>query len=236
MYEELFKNIGLTTNERIVYLALLELGDSTRTSIVKKTGISGSKIYDILDRLATKGLVSIYVMNNTKHFKPLSPTQLLNYLNEKEIELNKQKKEIEQALPMLTAQFLSDKKEQEVELITGLSGIQLYFQEQIAELKKGECNYVIGGTKGNDDEHVIAFFRKIHRLREEKGIKTKMLYNNRQKKTAQQEYGEKEFPNSKTKFIEHTSAVAINIHKNKTLITIFGKDITGVKITSEKVA
>lgn len=236
MFEKIFEDIGLSANERQVYLALLEIGDSTRTNIVKKTGIAGSKIYDVLERLKNKGLVGIYIHNNTKHFKPLNPKQLLNYLDEKEKTVQSQKVEIEQILPILTTKFLENKEEQEVELIAGLKAVHLYFEEQIAELKKGEYNYVIGGTKGNNDEHIIAFFKKIHRLREEKGIKTKMLYNTRQKKTARQEYGTEEFPNSETRYIEHTSAVAINIHNNKTFIIIFGNELTGVKITSQDVA
>lgn len=236
MYEQLFDQIGLSSNERITYLGLLELGDSTRSRIVAKTSIAGSKIYDILERLKTKGLVSIYLKDNVKHFKALNPQQLLHYVEEQESALKEQKKQVQNILPQLTAQFLSGKSEQEVELLSGMKGIQTYFYEQVEELEKGDVNYVIGGTRGINDDHLVAFYRKIHLLREQKGIKTKMLYNKRQKQLVKQSYHQKEFPLSETKFIEHTSAVAINIFKNKTLITIFGKEVTGIKITSKDVA
>ncbi len=45
--------IGLTEGETTVYLALLELGSSTTWNITKKSGISGSKVYEVLDRLIT---------------------------------------------------------------------------------------------------------------------------------------------------------------------------------------
>ena len=230
------ENLGLTRSEEKTYLALLELGDTTRAKIVKETQIAGSKIYDVLERLQKKGLVSIYLKDKIKHFKPLNPKQLINFIKEKEKKIIEEKRIAESLLPQLLAQFSSSKQEQEVELLTGLKSINVYFQEQIEDLEKEETNYVIGGTQGNNDKHIVAFFRRIHKKREEKGIITKMLYNKRQEKTAKKEYGSKEFPNTETKFIQHSSAVSINIHKNKALLMIFGKETIGIKITSQEIA
>jgi len=214
----------------------LELGDTTRAKLVKHTKIAGSKIYDVLERLQQKGLATIYIKNNVKHFKPQHPKQLINFVEEKKARLESKKSEITKILPQLVSQFNSTKQTQEVELLTGLKSIKLFFQEQLEELKKGEKNYVIGGTRGSNDEHIVAFFRNIHLQREKKGIKTKMLYNRWQKKTVSKEYSAKEFPHSQTKFIDHASAVSINIHKNKVLIIIFGKETTGIKITSSDIS
>lgn len=236
MYDEIFNELGLTQSEKLTYLSLLELGDTTRANLVKKTKISGSKIYDVLERLQQKGLATIYIENKVKHFKPQNPKQLINYLSDKQEQINLQKEKIENLLPKLSAEFLSSKKDQEVEMLIGLKSIRLFFEEQIDELKKGEINYVIGGTRGSQEEFVVTFFRRIHIAREKKGLITKMLYNKRQEKIVKQSYSSKEFPKTQTKFIDHTSAVSINIHKNKTLIMIFGKEITGIKITSDAIA
>ena len=50
--------IGLTEGETKVYAALLDLGETTRTELAKKSGISPSKIYDVVNRLMEKGIVS----------------------------------------------------------------------------------------------------------------------------------------------------------------------------------
>ena len=102
-------------------------------------------------------------------------------------------------------------------------------------LKKGETCYVIGGTKGVDEGPIMAFFRKIHLMREKKKIKTKMLYNVRQKKTVEAYYS-KEFPGTTSRFISHTSPVAVNIYNDRTVIIIFGSEITSIHIKSEDVA
>ena len=53
------KTIGLTEGEIKLYNALLELGESTRTELSKKSGISPSKIYDVANRLLEKGIIEI---------------------------------------------------------------------------------------------------------------------------------------------------------------------------------
>ena len=234
--EQVLKELGLTSSEIKVYLALLDLGDSTRGDIVNKSGISGSKIYDILEKLKEKGLISIYDQNQIRHFKPVNPKQILNYIDCKKEEVNKIEQDAKSILPMLLLKFNSTAKEQEVELLNGLKGLEILFREQIDLLNAGETCYVIGGTKGAEEEPVVAFFQKIHLLREQKKIKTKMLYNLRQKSTTEKYYSSKKYPHTKTRFIKHTSPVAIDIYKDRTVIIIFSEAITAIHIKSEDVA
>jgi len=84
MIEQTLKSIGLTGGEIKVYLALLELGTSSVGKIIKRSGISGSKTYEVLDRLSNKGLVNSIIKNNVKYFEPSSPDKILSYLEEKQ--------------------------------------------------------------------------------------------------------------------------------------------------------
>jgi sugar-specific transcriptional regulator TrmB len=237
MDEEILTKIGLTDSEKKVYLALLESGDSTRGQLVNKSKVAGSKIYDLLNKLQEKGLVSIYIKDKIKHFKSTNPNQILNYIEDKKNEFINLEKEAKTIIPALLNSFNSSKEEQEVQLITGLKGLQIIFREQLEILKSGESCYVIGGTKGIDEEVVQAFFEKIHLMREQKGIKTKMLYNLRQKTTVEKAYSSKnKFPLTTARYIEHSSPVAINIYKDLTIIIVFGKQITSIYIKSQEIA
>lgn len=230
------REIGLTESEISVYLSLLELGDSTRANIVKASQIAGSKVYDILERLQVKGLVSIYIKNKVKHFKPTSPKQILYYLEDKKSQIVNTERQVNLIMPELLSKFGSSKEDQEVELLAGLKGLEIIFREQIDLLHKGETCYVIGGTQGIEEEAVQFFFQKIHKLRDERGIKTKMLYNLGQKDLVKKLYSSKEYEGVKTKYITHTSPVAINIYKDRTVIIIFGKKISAIHIKSQDVA
>ena len=65
--------IGLTEGEIKIYDALLELGETTRTRLAKKSGISPSKIYDVINRLVEKGIVSVVKKQGVLHFSAASP-------------------------------------------------------------------------------------------------------------------------------------------------------------------
>lgn len=239
MNEAILQEIGLTESEKKVYLALLELGDSTRYDIVNKSKVAGSKIYELLEKLQEKGLVSIYLKNKIKHFKPTNPNQILNLIKHKKANILNLEEQAKQLLPELLTKFNSSKEDQEVEIISGIKGLEMIFREQIDILKKGETCYVIGGTWGTGEgmeKQTQMFFEKIHVMREQKKIKTKMLFNSKQKETTKKLYSSKKYPHTTTKFIEHTSPVAINIYKDKTIIIIFGKQISSIYITSKEVA
>lgn len=231
---ELLREIGLTDSEIKVYLTLLELGDSTKGPITNSSQITGSKTYEILERLKHKGLISEYIKDKIKHYKASNPNQILRYLEEKQEKITDVEEKIKNILPTLLLKFQSSKKDQEVELFTGLKGLQAIFYEQIEIMNSGETNYVIGGTKGIDEEAVIAFFQKIHQLRAKKKIKTKMLYNKRQKTNTDELFNT--YAYTTTKYIDHTSPVAINIYNDRTVIIIFGKQISAIHIKSEEVA
>lgn len=234
---DILNEIGLSESEKKVYLALLDLGDSTRGDIVNKSGVAGSKIYELLQKLQEKGLVSIYLKDNIKHFRVTNPKQILNYLDNKKRKLLEIEKRAELILPELLTKFNSSQKNQEVELITGLKGLEIIFREQIELLKKGDTCYVIGGTnKGVDEKVVQGFFEKVHLMRERKKIKTKMLFNLEQKESVSKLYSTKKYPETTTRYIEHSSPVAINIYKDRTIIIIFGADIISISIKSQEVA
>jgi len=234
--EQVLKELGLSQSEIRVYLALLELRDSTRSDIVNKSGIAGSKVYDILEKLKEKGLISIYDQNRVRHFKSINPKQILNYVEGKREEVNKIEQDVKSILPTLLLKFTSSAKEQEVELLSGLKGLEILFREQVEILNEGDICYVIGGTKGTEEEPIVAFFQKIHLLREGKKIKTKMLYNLRQKISTDRIYSSKKYPHTETRYIKHTSPVAINVYKDRTVIIIFSGAITAIHIKSEDVA
>ena len=58
MIRPILQRIGLTEGEIKVYLSLLEIGSATSGKVTRSCGISGSKVYEVLDRLNKKGLAN----------------------------------------------------------------------------------------------------------------------------------------------------------------------------------
>jgi sugar-specific transcriptional regulator TrmB len=233
---QMLRDLGLTDSESKVYEALLRLGTATRGSIVDTSGIAGSKVYEVLEKLHEKGLVTIYIENKVKHFRASSPKQLLSYLEERKQTVAQLEVQAHTMLPTLLALYNEGKEDQEVELYSGLKGLEIVFREQIDALKAGETCYVIGGTRGSDEKDIQAFFQKVHVWRQEKKIKTKMLFNKAQKQSTEELYSTQKYAHTLTRYIEHTSPVAINVYADHTAIIIFSKKLSTIHIKSTDVA
>jgi HTH-type transcriptional regulator, sugar sensing transcriptional regulator len=129
MNEKLLKEIGLTETEIKVYLSLLSLGATSAGRIVEDTGIYRKNLYDALNKLIEKGLVTFVVENKIKVFQPKNPENLVNYLEEKKAKIDEKKDEIEKIIPQLKSKFNSLPSEIESEIYRGVDGIKTILKE-----------------------------------------------------------------------------------------------------------
>src|SRR3989344_1559343 len=131
------KEAGLTEGEIKVYLALLELGSSTTGPIIDKSKISRSIIYQILEKLMQKGLVSSITKEKTRYFQAAEPIKILEYVDEREKLFLENKKKIEELLPELISKQLSSKKS-ETNMYFGYKGIRTAHEHLYLKLNKGD--------------------------------------------------------------------------------------------------
>ena len=109
-YVEQLTNLGLTHGEAKVYLAMIQFGPSRIGKIVDISGVSQSKIYNVLDRLILKGLASYNIQENIKHFQALEPSRLHEYIQKKEDEIKRQKEGITQLVNDLSNNIYTTKR------------------------------------------------------------------------------------------------------------------------------
>ncbi|MFH1054095.1 MAG: helix-turn-helix domain-containing protein [Candidatus Woesearchaeota archaeon] len=171
----LFKKAGLTEGEIKVYLALLEKGLSTTGPIIKKSGISKSIVYPILEKLIEKGLVSYIIKEKIKHFQAAGPDKILEYVNKKEDELSEVKEKIEELLPQLELkQKLTEKSEATIYL--GYKGLRTCHEKIYQRLKRGENIYYLG-VPAYQPEEQHRYWKKDHVKRMKSGIGMRALFN-----------------------------------------------------------
>ncbi len=77
------QEIGLEEREVKIYLALLELDESTVLPIATKAGIKRTYTYDILEALQNKGLVSYIEKNGRRRYSAEDPKKLESMLKER---------------------------------------------------------------------------------------------------------------------------------------------------------
>ena len=137
--EKIIEDIGLTGTEAKVYVALLELGSATAGEIAKKIKSYRRNVYDFLDKLIERGLVSVVIKNKKKHYDPVEPEKLLNILHEKEENLLR-------ILPQLENYRRISQTKDTVHVFYGKEGIKTFFDRSLKIGKSGETIYVLGGS------------------------------------------------------------------------------------------
>ena len=176
MNTQILEEIGLTKTEIKIYLTLLKLGQTTTTKIVRDAGIHASKVYEFLDKLIQKGLVSYVIKSNKKYFSASEPEVLKEFLKEKRNEIKEKEQEIDKLIPSLNLIKKSREEIIQSEIYEGLRGIKSVYEKILLTLQKGETQYIIGAPRiGN--ELVEGFLLSWHKRRIKKGIKCKYIYD-----------------------------------------------------------
>jgi sugar-specific transcriptional regulator TrmB len=168
------KEAGLTDGETRVYLALLELGSSTIGPILEKSGITRSIIYRILEKLIKKGLVSYITKEKTKYYQAAQPSKILDYVDSREKELEKNKKKIQSMIPQLMLKQQLAKKS-EANIYEGFKGLMTAYENRYQKLKKGD-EVVLYGLPPEQPGFHHAYWKKNHQKLAKLGIKCRMLY------------------------------------------------------------
>jgi HTH-type transcriptional regulator, sugar sensing transcriptional regulator len=244
MLKEGLNQLGLTDGEAKVYLSLLKLGSAKVGAIVRDSTISYSKVYDVLQRLSMKGLVSQIVVDNIKHFNAVEPYRLYEYLKRKEEELITQKGIIDKIIPQL-AEFAKDnrnKKKSSAEIFVGDSGLrtayEILFSNSSRRSKKNNGFYkdsVLRYFYPHAGYHEVAtpFYSRLYQFQKSKRIKHKGLATIAFKNSMQFKGVPKDV---NMRFVNFPLPGTMDILGDKLLIISWNYIATGILIISEEIA
>jgi sugar-specific transcriptional regulator TrmB len=232
MDTKILEAVGFTKGEIKVYLALLELGETTTGPIIEKSGITGSKVYEILDKLIDKGLVSYIIREKTKHFQTASPKRLMDYINKKENELTQQKNQIEKIIPSLESIQKSKQKIQSSQIFEGYRGIRTVLNLILETLKQGEEYYAFALGDQVKDKNVLTFILNHHQRRIKKGIKVKLIAGSRKKEFAKVS----KLKGLQLRYYDNPVPLGVFIFKDYVATLTFKEKPTAFLIKSEQIA
>ena len=228
-------NIGLTNGEVKIYEALLEIGETTRTELAKKSGISPSKIYDVANRLLEKGIISSVTKNGVIHFSPANPERLRDFLEQKERELDNERKVVEQLLPRLLLKYNTAKEATDVEVFHGWEGMTTVYDDIVGALGKGDYNYVFGASSGVDEAQADIFFNQYYQKKERKGYATRIIFNENVRHNAARIQPFKQSPNE-ARFLHQDTFTEIHLYKDIVLFVMLLKKPIVIRVHSQEAA
>jgi len=233
MIEQILQRIGLTKNEIKVYEALLSLGESKTGEILTKSGLNSGKIYEIMDSLQKKGLVSSIVKNNVKYFTPANPRRVFDYIEDKKKDLDSQEEEFKKIIPQIISKISSASPKTKIEIFTGFNGFKTAFLKELDYYKKGVQAYIFGVLSYTKYEKKINdfFVNNLMPKREISGVRAKRLFDENSRK--ENFFAQK---GSQTRYLPYQSPVGFNVISNLTTIGIFTEEPIIISIESEEVA
>lgn len=233
MYETQLQQLGLTEGESKVYEALLNLGPSTVGPIVKKSGIAYSNVYEVLERLIHKGLVSFIMKEKTKHFQAVEPTRIKDYLDKQEAELEKNKATFEKLLPELNKIKLFVGKKEETEIFLGEKGLMTAYELLLKDAIKGEHILFFYVHDPAYYEQAERLYVKTWHLLKKSGITAEGIANQEYKQT---KLAKKSPKLIRQKYVSFPVPGNIDIFRDKVLIVTWREKPIGILIQSQEIA
>lgn len=230
MFENVLEGIGLTNGEIKVYLTLLKVGETTTGKIIEESGLSSGKIYEILEKLMKKGLVTYIIKEKTKYFSAATPKKIFNYLSEKKEEIVKKREEVKKILPELMKLYVTKKEEYRAVIYKGIEGFKTALYEELEILKKSD-EMLVAGVSLKRHEKILRFWDAFNKAKSKKGVKSKMIVSDLEAYEVH-----KKTPLTEIRLLETLSGIVqISISKN-TLIIYNYADLSLIKIMNKDIA
>lgn len=115
------REIGLAEKEARVYLAMIELGESSIIPIAKRAGIKRTTVYNYLEDFLRLGLISISSRGGRKYYIAAAPGRLKEIMRERS-------ERIEQIVPTLFSLYRQEDAKPAVQMFEGVEGIKEVFR------------------------------------------------------------------------------------------------------------
>ncbi len=226
--EKIFRDLGFSEREIKVYLSLLELGSTTVGPIAAKTRLQHSKVYQTLEKLIDKGLVSFIIKSKTKYFQAHDPKQILNILKEKE-------KRFSEILPKLKEKQGHSKEKQIATVYEGYKAIKAMFDLILEELNNKSYYYVFAFKDDYLTSKIASIFlRNIHMQLSDKKVDDRLIANISIKKEFKKNYSD--IKAIKYKFTNINLPLGLMIINDRVINWIWGERPTAVEIVSKQIA
>lgn len=129
------EQVNFTPKETSTYLALLKIGTAKAGVLAKKTELNRTTVYDVLEGLLRKGVISKYRKGSQTYFSALEPDRLLSYLEREKEEtvanMEKRRKRLSDLLPQLISLQDISSTRPKVQFFEGEKGMREAYEDTL---------------------------------------------------------------------------------------------------------
>ena len=228
---ETLQQLGLSEKEAQLYLKLLTIGSASAGELIKELKFYSKTVYELLEKLIEKGLVSYVVKSNVKYFEAADPERLSEILSEQQNELEQKNRLLREIIPILKKQRKLGKEPQEATIYKGKQGMKSIFEDALKQ--QGEI--LVFGGGGKFKETLGPYAELWHKKRVKAKIPMRILWSEKHKtKIKEAESYEK----VKVKLLpkEFENPAPVMIYGEKVAITVWSETPLATLIRSKEVA
>lgn len=135
---KILQTSGLSEKGASVYHALLELGGAFPSQIAKHTKLKRSTVYEILDDLAIKGLVSELEKRSKYFYSIENPKCLLHFSERALTQAQEKQQKLQEFLPILEGLYAGATNKPKVSYFEGTDGVMEIYADHTSIEKKYE--------------------------------------------------------------------------------------------------
>ncbi|MBU0957825.1 MAG: hypothetical protein KKF56_03370 [Nanoarchaeota archaeon] len=232
METEILSKLGLNQNHIQIYITLLKKGESTANEIASLTKLHRTHVYDLLESLEKRSIVSSIKKENKKFFIGVEPKKLESLLAKKQEELDENKKDLSELIQDLNKITHESKTKALASIYQEKQGFMSQLNEILRTLKKGE-EYLVMGFTGKSDETLKYFLPGFAKRRIAQGVKRRIIMDN---ELRGKEQGKQKL--QQIRFLPKDQKVPMGIitYKDKVVIVIIEDDYISIKIENQKIA
>lgn len=224
------ENAGMTNAQIKIYLALLELGETSSGPLIKQSGLQNSVVYNNLNQLIEQGLVTFVVKGKTKYFSAADPENLIRSIDEK-------KENLQNLVPQLKMlQNISNTK-QEARVFLGWKGVYNAFNSILDTLPQGAdyTGFAAGFEEDYSDETKL-FFKEFQKKRDAMKYKVKLIANESARTQVNEYDYYSRFSKPEYKFVDGFAPVGSIIFADNVMNVSFQDEPIAVITTSRHIA
>jgi sugar-specific transcriptional regulator TrmB len=229
MIREKLQKIGLTPGESELYELLIESGETKAGTLIKQANITSSKVYDVLQRLIYKGLVSFVEKDGVKYYQATPPERLIDYLDEKKSEIQEAQDEMVKLIDYFKKKGQEKKELNNVRMYFGIQGAKIVLKELVEASIEEKYNYGYGTQDNPFIEYLPHDMKEFFQAEKKYGLKTQILFA--------KGHPQKQ-PHAEIKYLppEFMAPVRTMIAGNKVFMVDFSDKITSIIIENKQIA
>ncbi len=218
--------LGFTNAESRVYIDLLRFGDSKTGSIMQRSGLYSSVVYNSLKHLMEEGFVTFYTRGRIKYFSAVDPARI--------VDAEKEKMELAEAMAERLSLIRKTAEEpSRVFVFEGRKAVRTIFNDILSTLKSGDEQLVIGIS--DTGSGMGEFIRRWEEKRVRSGIRKRVLVSNKSKEWLSY-YGMQKLVDIRAISNSLYINMSINIYGSKVVLILWAREPTYILIESKDIS